>query len=108
MREKSWDEKTLDEKKALLPEALRRARFEKWQEVLKNVDVTDANGDTALLFFAKNLGRSGYTERVIEVLLALGANINYSNPKTGLTPLKAAIAEKGENLADYLRTKGAK
>ena len=108
-----WEMKTFEEKKAFIPEALRKYGFEKWRDVLKNVDVTDSNGDTALLFVSKNL-RAGYTERVIDVLLALGANINYTNPKTGLKPLTAALSSTGavgfpdENLGDYRKAQSKK
>ena len=46
-----WEMKTFEEK-AFIPEALRKYGFEKWR-CLKNVDVTDSNGDTALLFVSK-------------------------------------------------------
>ena len=78
--EKPWELKTFDEKKALIPETLRKYGFEKRRDVLKNVDLADTNDDIALLSVAKNLGRNIYTERMAD------------NPKSIAVPLPGTSA----------------
>ncbi len=61
-----------------------------------NANEVDRNGDTPLLVVTKNIDSvshdpKGLDLKAIILLLAMGADINYKNPKDGLSPLIAAI-----------------
>lgn len=62
-----------------------------------NANEVDRNGDTPLLVVTKNTDSvsqdpKGLDLKAIILLLAMGADINYKNPKDGLSPLITAIS----------------
>ena len=66
------------------------------------VDFADSDGNTPLIYSAQR----GYLENV-KTLLANGADVNYTNPTTGLNALSAAAAE-GQDLVVKLLVKTGK
>ncbi len=108
----SWEEMSIRDKLGLLSKGLKTFGFEKWSEIVDNPNVVDSEGDTALLFMARNLG-SGRTERFLELLKQAGANMRYINPKDGKNAVSLALSKEtkrggaDENLAEKLRELGA-
>lgn len=69
----------------------------------ENYDQIDDAGNTALLIAC----RMGHVKQVIRLLFH-GANANYQNPRTKMTPLLAATESRQNNIAKYLLEYGAK
>lgn len=111
--EKSWSDKTIAEKKDTVADDLKSNGYEKWKEFLSNVDIKDSKGDTPLLFIARTMPDSTFTNRDVDFLLSQKAQINYVNPKDGSTPLLAALVPGGKrskanvSLAEKLVKEGA-
>lgn len=68
-----------------------------------NVDTIRENGDTPLIDAASK--KSALP--VIRVLVKAGADVNYRNPHTGVTPLLAAALSRSLESASYLLQHGA-
>ncbi len=86
----------IDRSESHLSAALKEFGYEKWAEIHDNVDITDSNGDTPLLFIARNFMATRYLAESLTMLNAQGANLNFVNKKNGLTPLLAALSSSGK------------
>ncbi len=89
----------LDRSQSHLSAALKKLGYEKWQEISNNIDITDSNGDSPLLFITRNFPASIYIAESLTMLNAQGANLNFVNKKDGMTPLLAAFYATGRRKA---------
>ncbi len=94
--------------------SLKKLAFEKAEAVVASPDITDRNGNSALIYIAENAPFNRDTTAAIEALLALGADINFRNQITRTTPLLAALTpissrnfRADPGLAEWLIAQGA-
>lgn len=77
---------------------LQRLNFGKSSaEIIANVNVVNAQGDTPLLFAVRNLGDNPRAKTAIQLLKKSGADVNYLNPKTKQTALLASLQQEHPN-----------
>ncbi len=69
-----------------------------------DVNAVDASGDSVLI----DAAGAKHALPFVRLLVSAGANVNYRNPQTGTTALKAVRAAGNSKLANYLIAHGAK
>jgi ankyrin repeat protein len=95
----------ISDKDVLLLNAARSGNFNQILAILTqgaNVDATDRDGTTALMFAAQQ----GYTE-IVRVLIEAGANLNLPRKRYGLTALMLAASEARADVLQTLVAAGA-
>lgn len=66
-------------------------------EIMGNVNIVNAQGETPLMFVARQWGDNIRTKRAIEELIKSGANVNYVDPNNKRTALLAALRQQSPN-----------
>ncbi len=102
-----WEHRSKESRMQEVGQVLQNEGFSKAQELLVNPNVTDAEGNNVLLWFAAHYGWSKDAERLLDTLLEVGADVNHKNQNNGYTPLLEALSRGDAEMAEWLIKKGA-